>query len=366
VSETLTSLLGRHRIVVCAGPGGVGKTTTAAALAIQAARQGLRACVVTIDPARRLADALGLGALGNDPTPVEGAWAGELWAVMLDTKSTFDSLVTRYAANPAQAETILANRLYRNISGALSGTQEYMAMEKLYELNEGGRFDLIVVDTPPTRHALDFLDSPRRLTRFLDNRIFRLLMMPTRAGLRAANVATQLLLRTISKVVGGEVVADTVAFFTAFEGMEEGFRIRAQRVYQLLTTGVTGFVLVCSPRPEAVEEGCYFAAKLAESGLEVAALVVNRVYPTYGLGAKTIEALAGRVGDDASAQALLTNVRQLADLAAGEEVALAELTERLATTALARVPDLPVEVSDLESLGAVADYLVIGPSSGSA
>ena len=172
-------------VVICCGPGGVGKTTTAAALAVEAARHGRRACVVTIDPAKRLADALGLESLTNSPGRVEGDWPGELSALMLDTKVTFDDLVGRYAASAEQAEGILANRLYRNISGALSGTQEYMAMEKLYELHACGLFDVVVVDTPPTRNALDFLDAPRRLTRFLDNRIFRLLMMPTRAYMKA-------------------------------------------------------------------------------------------------------------------------------------------------------------------------------------
>src|SRR5688500_12179490 len=223
----LGSLPAEASIVICCGSGGVGKTTTAAAIALEAARLGRRACVVTIDPAKRLADALGLESLTNRPGQIEGDWSGELWALMLDTKTTFDDLVGRYAASPEQAQGILGNRLYRNISGALSGTQEYMAMEKLYELHVGGQFDLVVVDTPPTRNALDFLDAPRRLSRFLDNRIFRLLMMPTRAYMRAVSVATQAFLRTISKVIGNEVVSDAVAFFNAFEGMEQGFRERA-------------------------------------------------------------------------------------------------------------------------------------------
>ena len=167
-----------------------------------------RPCVVTIDPAKRLADALGLaGGLTNEPRRIAGPWPGELWAVMLDTKTTFDNLVVTYAADAEQAERILANRFYRNISGALSGTQEYMAAEKLYELHEEADFDLVVVDTPPTRNALDFLDAPERLTRFLDHRLYRILMTPTRAYLKAVNVAAQAFLRTLSKVVGGDVLA---------------------------------------------------------------------------------------------------------------------------------------------------------------
>ncbi len=185
--------------------------------------------MVTVDPARRLADALGVESLPNTPSEVQGDWPGHLHALMLDSKGTFDDLVQRYARTPEQAEAILANRLYQNLAGALSGTQEYMAMEKLYELVNSGEFDIVVVDTPPTRNALDLLDAPRRLTRFLENRLFRALLVPTRMSLRAVGVATQALLRTISKVAGAEIVQDAVGFFQAFEGMEDGFRSRGQR-----------------------------------------------------------------------------------------------------------------------------------------
>ena len=187
----LADRLADKRVIICAGSGGVGKTTCSAAIALGLAARGQRVAVVTIDPAKRLADALGLESLSDAPSRIDGQWSGELWALMLDTKSTFDALVAKYAPSPAQAEGILRNRFYRNISTALSGTQEYMAMEKLFELHDEGGFDLIVVDTPPTRNALDFIDAPRRLTRFLDNRIFRWLMMPTRAYLKAAGVATR-------------------------------------------------------------------------------------------------------------------------------------------------------------------------------
>ena len=282
--QALRELVTGRRILICAGPGGVGKTTTAAAIALQGARLGRRACVVTIDPAKRLADALGLDELTNEPHQVQGDWQppGQLWALMLDTKTTFDDVVVRNAGSPQQAEAILGNRLYRNISGALGGTQEYMAMEKLYELHREGHFDLVVVDTPPTRHALDFLDAPGRLTRFLDNRVFRLLMMPTRASLRALGVATQLFLRTVSKVVGGAVVADTMAFFAAFEGMEQGFRDRAALVEELLVDGTTAFVVVASPRRDAVDETLFFADRLRLSSGRVEALIVNRVFPDFG------------------------------------------------------------------------------------
>ena len=342
----MKELATERAIVVCCGSGGVGKTTTAAALALEGAKQGKRSCVVTIDPAKRLADALGLSELTNEPRQIDGDWSGELWALMLDTKTTFDSLVTRYAASPQQAQSILDNRLYRNISGALSGTQEYMAMEKLYELSNEGRFDLVVVDTPPTRNALDFLDAPRRLTRFLDNRIFRLLMMPTRAYLKAVSFATQTFLRTISRVVGGEVVSDAVAFFQAFEGMEEGFRQRAAAVLELLKARTTAFVLVTSPRRDAVEEAGFFATKLGEAGIDVDGLVVNRLHPSFG-DAPVAEGL----GD------LSRNLADFRAIAEREEHHFGELAKRVAPAPVARVPFLADDVHDLRGLEVVGGYL---------
>lgn len=342
---TLTGIVERE-IVVCCGSGGVGKTTTAATIAVEGAKRGRRSCVVTIDPAKRLADALGLEHLSNTPRPVQGDWSGELFALMLDTKSTFDSLVTRYSATTEQADAILANRLYRNISGALSGTQEYMAMEKLYELVGTGDFDLVVVDTPPTRNALDFLDAPRRLTRFLDNRVFKLLMMPTRAYLKAASFATQAFLRTISRVVGGEVVADAVAFFRAFEGMEEGFRQRAAEVLELLQKDSTAFVLVTSPRRDAVEEATFFAEKLDEAGIGVDGLVVNRLHPAFGT-APVPEGL----GD------LSSNLRDFRTIAEREEHHFEELAQRVSPAPVARVPFLSADVHDLDGLESVGGYL---------
>jgi anion-transporting ArsA/GET3 family ATPase len=280
---TLTDLVDQRSIIVCCGSGGVGKTTTAAVVALEGARRGRRTVVVTIDPAKRLADALGLAGLTDTPSRIDGDWPGELWATMLDTKSTFDALVLKHAPTPEQGERILANRFYRNISGALSGTQEYMAMEKLYELHDESDFDLVVVDTPPTRHALDFLDAPRRLSRFLEHRLFRLLVAPSRGLVRAVNMAAQTFLRTVSKVVGGDVVDDAIAFFQAFEGMEEGFHERADRVNKLLSAPGTAFVLVASPRRDTVGEAHFFAERLEEADIAVEGLVVNRVHPSFGL-----------------------------------------------------------------------------------
>lgn len=342
-------LLLTHKVVICAGPGGVGKTTTAAALALLAARLGRRTCVVTIDPAKRLADALGLEHLTNEASLVVGAigeGGGQLWALMLDTKSTFDEVVRRNASSPEQAQVILDNKLYRNISSALGGTQEYMAMEKLYELSQSENFDLIVVDTPPTRHTLDFLDAPGRLLRFLNNRVFRLLMMPTRASLRAMGMATQMLLRTISKVVGGAVVSDAVDFFTAFEGMEQGFRDRAGKVEQLLADETTSFVVVSSPRRDAVIEAAYFAERLNASSGRVAALVANRMFPSFG------PPPAGLQGD------LALNMAQLHQVAKAEEGHLAELSSRLPGVPVLKVPFLAEDVHDLEGLHEVGMWMM--------
>jgi anion-transporting ArsA/GET3 family ATPase len=352
----LADLVEERSIIVCCGSGGVGKTTISAAFALEAARRGRRACVVTIDPARRLADALGLSHLSNTAARIEGPWPGELWALMLDSKGTFDDLVRRYAGSEEQAEGILANRIYRNLSGALSGTQEYMAMEKLYELAHDGGFDLIVVDTPPTRNALDFLDAPRRLTRFLGHRLFQMLLMPTRAYLRAVSVATQALLRTMSKVAGTEIVHDAVAFFQAFEGMEEGFRVRADDMRRLLERSTTAFVLVTAPRGDTVEEAGWFADRLNESELAVEGLVVNRVLPVFGGSGPWPAAPAG-----STLAGLIDNLGNYQAVNAHEESVCAALVAQVAPSPVARVPLLDVDVHDMDGLALVADAVFQRP-----
>jgi anion-transporting ArsA/GET3 family ATPase len=374
VTEAVEELVEKRNVVICCGSGGVGKTTIAAVLALEGARSGRNACVVTIDPARRLANALGLEHLSDQPSEIERSrWdeageaphGGRLSALMLDTKSTFDQLVVRNATSPEQAQRILDNTFYRNVSGALGGTQEYMAMEKLHELHDEGGFDLIVVDTPPTRHALDFLDAPRRLTRLLDNRIFRLLMMPTRAYLRVASVAVQAFLRTVAKVVGSEVIEDVIAFFRAFEGMEEGFRQRAQAVEQLLSDRATAFVLVTSPRRDALEEATFFADRLTQTGQTVDALIVNRVHPAFGEEAPeglcaTAEALRRRAPTDEAAIRLAMRYENLADfrtVANLERDHLDELRTKVNPDRMALVPYLAHDVYDFDALHAVGRVL---------
>jgi anion-transporting ArsA/GET3 family ATPase len=352
----LAALVRERGVVVCCGSGGVGKTTVSATFALAAARAGRRACVVTVDPARRLADALGVQSLPNTPTEVAGDWPGHLHALMLDSKGTFDDLVQRYARTPEQAESILANRLYKNLAGALSGTQEYMAMEKLYELVNSDEFDIVVVDTPPTRNALDLLDAPRRLTRFLENRLFRALLVPTRMSLRAVGVATQALLRTISKVAGAEIVQDAVAFFKAFEGMEEGFRTRASAVHELLADPATAYVLVTSARPDAVAEASFFAAKLAERDVAVAALVVNRIAPSFGTDDGGSAAPAG-LAAVAGLRALEENLAGLNAVAARESAGYAELASQVSPAPVGRIPLFGQDVHELTGLERTADSL---------
>ena len=362
--QALARLVAERSVIVCCGSGGAGKTTTAAVLAAEAAATGRRAVVVTIDPARRLADALGLAGLTNEPSPVPDVAfdgpdpredGGELWAVMLDTKGTFDHLVELYAPDAEQAERIMSNRFYRNISAALSGTQEYMAAEKLYELHDDARFDLVVVDTPPTRNALDFLEAPARLTRFLDHRLYRALTAPTRVGLRVVNVAAQAFLRTLSRVVGGDAIADAIAFFRAFDGMEEGFRQRASAVDELLKSADTAYVLVTGPRHDTIEEARYFAGRLADGGTPPVAVVVNRVHPRF---AEPPRATGRRRPSKESARAELeANWAELQAVADAEQAALEPLTDQVGGVPVATVPLLATDVHDLAGLGVVADHL---------
>jgi len=381
----LGALVDDCHVLVCCGTGGVGKTTTAAALAVEGARRGRRVAVITIDPARRLADTLGLAGT-NDHEVARDLWdpegrapdTGRLTALMLDTSETFDGLVGRYAESEEQRDRILENRFYRNLAGALSGTQEYMAMERLHELHDTGDYDLIVVDTPPSRHALDFLDAPQRLIRLLDNRVFRVMMAPARGALRIASAALHAFVRQVGRVVGTGVIDDIIAFFRAFEGMEEGFRARADAVRMLLADGATAFVLVTSPRRDSIDEAVYFAEQIATHGLTISGLVTNRVHPAFA-DATEVARLRARAtelrieGDEdpngrtdshpdagAARRRLADRYDTLADLAvlaAHERRVLAQVAEQMGTSPV-YVPFLPHDVHDLTTLHEVGAHLV--------
>ncbi|MER7989717.1 ArsA family ATPase [Streptomyces noursei] len=283
----------RTRIVVCCGSGGVGKTTTAAALGVRAAERGRKVVVLTIDPARRLAQSMGISELDNVPRQVKGVdetAGGELHAMMLDMKRTFDEIVEGHA-DAERARAILENPFYQSLSAGFAGTQEYMAMEKLGQLRAGDAWDLIVVDTPPSRSALDFLDAPKRLGSFLDGKFIRVLMAPAkvggRAGMKFLNVGMSMMTGTLSKLMGGQLLRDVQTFVAAMDTMFGGFRTRADATYRLLQAPGTAFLVVAAPERDALREAAYFVERLAAEQMPLAGLVLNRV---HGSGAAQLSA----------------------------------------------------------------------------
>ncbi|KIF05781.1 ABC transporter ATPase [Streptomyces sp. RSD-27] len=271
------------RIIVCCGAGGVGKTTTAAALGVRAAERGRKVVVLTIDPARRLAQSMGIDSLDNTPRRVEGVDGdgGELHAMMLDMKRTFDEIVEAHA-DRERAGAILANPFYQSLSAGFAGTQEYMAMEKLGQLRAKDDWDLIVVDTPPSRSALDFLDAPKRLGSFLDGKFIRVLMAPAkvggRAGMKFLNVGMSMMTGTLSKLMGASLLKDVQTFVAAMDTMFGGFRTRADATFRLLQAPGTAFLVVAAPEPDALREAAYFVERLAAEKMPLAGLVLNRVH----------------------------------------------------------------------------------------
>jgi len=371
-ASSLEAIVERAGIVVCCGSGGVGKTSTAAALALRGAEQGRRTCVLTIDPARRLAQALGLDLLSNQPRPVAGKGfatrePGGLDAMMLDMRRTFDEVIERYARDDEQVERILANRFYQRLSSTLAGTQEYMAMEKLYELHEEGRYELLVVDTPPTRSALDFLDAPQHLNELLDARALRLLIAPAqrvgRGYLRGLNFATTTMTRLVRRLTGSELLAEVGEFFAAFEGMYDGFKDRARRVYELLKHPDTAFVVVATPDQAALREAAYFAGRLASEQMPLGALVVNRIHRAAPVP-KVSSAALHRLADDGADGRLLADLveqhQTLEALAASERERIADLAKRVRGVDLVQVPLLSDDVHDLAGLRRLGAHLFAG------
>jgi anion-transporting ArsA/GET3 family ATPase len=363
MADTVDRMLRGKRVLICAGSGGVGKTTTAAAIAMGLAARGERVAVLTIDPARRLAQSLGLEELGNEARRVEPErfaaagveMRGELWAMMLDAKRTFDELIERYASDPAARDRLLANRIYQEISNAVSGSQEYMAMEKLNELDAEARYDALVLDTPPTRNALDFLDAPSRLARFIDSRALGAFMRP---GGRLLGRGSSLLFHALKRITGVDVMEDISEFFQAFGDMAQGFRDRAKRVNALLAAPETAFLLVTSPAPDAVEEALYFRRRLAARDLPFAGVIVNRMHllPDEGDGAPPQAELEDLLGPELAVK-VVRNLEDVRRLAVRDQASVTRLEAELAGAPIVRVPHLEDDVHDIGGLAAVDAHL---------
>ena len=380
-------VLGPDQLVVCVGCGGVGKTTLAVTLALEAARRGRRALVLSIDPARRLADALGIDSLDNVPRalPRDALAAlgvpeqGSLSAVMLDMKRTFDGLVERFAETPEARDRILGNAIYQNVSEALSGSVEYSAMEKVYELWETGAHDLIVVDTPPAQHALDFLDAPQRLLEFLDSRVVKMLIHPafaaSRFGFRVFQQGTRRVLQVLERVSGLSFLEDVSEFLLAFEGMSEGFRQRANDVRKLLLGPQSSFVLVTGPGRASLRQALELRERLHEYGIELAGVLANRTHrwpagpadtppPDLGGAAEDVAALAAALektyGSEVSsldaAHAAVAAATDYAALVRRDLQATGELRQAVRETGSfwASIPELSEDIHDLAGLGRIA------------
>jgi anion-transporting ArsA/GET3 family ATPase len=370
----------RTRIIVCCGSGGVGKTTTAAAIGLRAAERGRQVCVLTVDPARRLAQSMGLTSLDNTPRLVDGIddqADGSLYAMMLDMKRTFDEIVEAHT-DPARAAQILANPFYQSLSSSFSGTQEYMAMEKLGQLRRSDEWDLIVVDTPPSRSALDFLDAPERLGRFLDGRLIRVLTAPVKAGRpfgRVFNAGFSVMTGALTKLLGGQVLRDAQTFVTAFDTMFGGFRERAEATYKLLQAPGTSFLVIATPEPDALREASYFVERLAEERMPLAGLILNRVHGAGAFrlsaarsvaAAETLEAIPN--GGVATASSASNSVTAAALRLHAERMNLGERERRVAGSFMSthpavpviEVPALPDDVHDLAGLRRVGEAFATG------
>ena len=358
-----------NRVVVCCGAGGVGKTTTAAAMALRAAEYGRAVVVLTIDPAKRLAQALGISDLGNSPqrVPLAPEVPGQLFAMMLDMRRTFDEMVVQYSG-PGRAQAILDNQFYQTVATSLAGTQEYMAMEKLGQLLGEDRWDLVVVDTPPSRNALDFLDAPKRLGSFMDSRLWRLLLGPGRGIGRLVTGAVGLAMKALSTILGSQMLSDAAAFVQSLDATFGGFREKADRTYALLKRRGTQFVVVSAAEPDALREASFFVDRLSEERMPLAGLILNRTHPMLCSlaveraidGAKTLEN-GSEGGDTNGANRLTEAVLQIhadrASTSKREIRLLSRFTGANPHVAIVGVPSLPFDVSDLEALRAIADQM---------
>ncbi len=364
---TLAGRLAGKRVLVCVGAGGVGKTTSSAALALGLAVRGQRVAVVTIDPARRLASALGLRELSGEPHRIEARelsdagieLQGELWAMMLDTKRTFDEVVARLASDEAARQEILANPVYRELSTAVAGSQELGAIAKLYELYAEGDFDVIVLDTPPSRNALDFLDAPGRLLGFLEGRALQVFLAPSGLTARLFGRGTALIFAIFARVTGVDMLNELSRFFRSMSSVIGGFGERTRRVAALLREPETSFLIVTSPEPEPVAEAAFLADRLRRADMSLGELIVNRVH-LDGLEGHTREQvsqlLAPALGD-ALAGRVASNLADFDVLASRDRDAIARLAPLLDGVEPIVVPQLDEDVQDLLGLARIAEYL---------
>ncbi|MFT4087478.1 MAG: ArsA family ATPase [Gordonia sp. (in: high G+C Gram-positive bacteria)] len=344
------------RVVICCGAGGVGKTTTAAAMALHAAEAGRTVAVLTIDPARRLAQSLGMSELTNEPQPVPIDGKGSLDAMMLDMRRTFDDMVIEHST-PERAEAIMNNTFYQTVASSFSGTQEYMAMEKLGRLLDENRWDLIVVDTPPSRNALDFLDAPQRLGSFLSGRLMKMLVGGGRGVGRMVTGAMSMAMRGISTIIGGDILRDVATFVQSLDSMFGGFQERAARTYELLKRPGTQFVVVAAPEPDALREAGFFVSRLSQDSMPMAGLIVNRTHPNLtGISTPSAQAAMERTDDELTRGVLRVHVER-AKTAKRELHLLQRFTSSHPTVPLVGVPALPFEVADAAALRAVAEEI---------
>jgi len=365
-AENLERLLDGRQVVICAGSGGVGKTTVSAAIAAGMAARGRTVCVLTIDPARRLADSLRMPELGNeecrvDPERLRRAGLGgngELWAMTLDAKQTFDDIVEREAPDAQTRDTILANPIYRQLSNAVAGSQEFMAMEKLHELHRSGRYDLLVLDTPPTRNALDFLEAPGRLARFVDSRSLQFFRASGRAGFGLVGRGTGALFSVLKRATGVDLLSDLAEFFNAIGDMSEGFRDRAREVEALLRDEQTTFLLVTSPRTAAIADARFFHRKLEEAGMPFGGLIVNRVREAVGaMAGPELERELSVLLDERLARKVLRDLEDRNSLAARDARNIELMRGEITGDTLIAVPELAGDVHDLGGLAALARQL---------
>ena len=348
----MLELLEGRRIVVCAGSGGVGKTTTAAAIAMGMAERGLKVAVVTIDPAKRLADSLGLEELGNEPRRVDGPFEGELWALMLDSKRTFDALIERLAPDEATRDEVLSNRIYQQLSSAVAGSQEFTAIAKLYELDQEGDYDLLVLDTPPSRNALDFLDAPGRLAGFFQGRAIKMFLRPAGLGSRLLGRGTGVVFGLLERLTGVDMLHDLSVFFRALSGMTAGFTERASRVGALLEDPGTTFLIVTAPRHDPAEEAIFFHRKLAAASMPFGGLVVNRLHAAPGPNGALPEGL-----DTDLAARVVTAAHEVEALAEREAATVERLRSMLGDPPMILVPELDGDVHDVEGLARMRAHL---------